>query len=81
MVFDVENSIPGNPPDESVVYLALKNTFKGVDAQVRKTKKVRELLLKKQHNIDVQELINEHSIDGLCNVAKLLLEPKFLRTL
>ena len=65
-----------NPPDERLVYLALKNTFKGNEAQVRKTKKVRELILKKQHNVDIRNLIREHNVDNVCNVAKALLEQQ-----
>jgi lipoate synthase len=63
-----------NPPDERLVYLALKNTFKGTEAQVRKIKKVRELILRRQHNKDVKNLIREHNVDNVCNVAKALLK-------
>jgi hypothetical protein len=38
-----------NPPDERLVYLALKNIFKGVNAQVRKPKKIRDLIRAHQH--------------------------------
>jgi hypothetical protein len=69
-----------NPPDERLVYLALKNTFKETDAQVRKTRKVRELITKKQHNVDVKNLIREHSPDNVYNVAKALLEQQILES-
>lgn len=65
---------PKNSPDERIVYLALKNVFKGPDAQVRKAKKIRDLVLKRQHMLDVHELIKEHNIDNVCQVAKVLLE-------
>ena len=63
-----------NSPDERLVYLALKNTFKGADALIRKPKKIRELIQKTRHNVDVRELIEQHSLDRVCDVAKLLLE-------
>ena len=63
-----------NSPDERLVYLALKNTFKGADALVRKPKKIRELIQKTPHNVDVKDLIEQHSLDRVCDVAKLLLE-------
>jgi hypothetical protein len=69
-----------NLPDERLVYLALKNTFKGTEAQVRKAKKVRELVLKEQHNADVRELIREHNLDNVCNVAKALLEQQIFES-
>jgi hypothetical protein len=58
------------------VYLALKNTFKGAEAQVRKTRKVRELITKKQHNVDVRNLMREHSLINVCNVAIALLQQQ-----
>jgi len=65
-----------NQPDEKLVYLALKNIFKGNEAQVRKAKKVRELMSKRQHNNDVKNLIRQHNFDNVCNVAKALLEKQ-----
>ncbi|KAK5188859.1 hypothetical protein LTR96_010863 [Exophiala xenobiotica] len=44
-----------NFPDERVVYLALKEFFKGADAQIRRAKKVREVVQKAQNNIDIFE--------------------------
>lgn len=41
-----------NPPDEKQVDLALKNTFKETEAQMGRTRKVRELTTKKQHNVN-----------------------------
>lgn len=42
-----------NSPDERLVYLALKNASKGADALIRKPKKIRELIQKTRHNVDV----------------------------
>ena len=67
-------------PDERLVYLALKNTFKGADAQVRKAKKVRELVQKVQNNGDVRDLVQEHSFDNVCHVAKALLEHQIFES-
>ncbi|OAP55055.1 hypothetical protein AYL99_10755 [Fonsecaea erecta] len=69
-----------NPPDERVVYLALRNTFKGADAQVRRPKKVRELVQKVQKRSDVRDLIREHNIDNVCNVARSLLEQQIFES-
>lgn len=65
-----------NPPDERLVYLALKDIFRGADAQIRRLKKVRELIQKHQRRTDVRNLIQEHNIDNVCNVAKVLLEQQ-----
>ncbi|KAK5019734.1 hypothetical protein BJ546DRAFT_1057918 [Cryomyces antarcticus] len=65
-----------NPPDERLVYLALKNIFKGIDAQMRKPKKTRELVQRHQHCTDLRDLIHEHNIDNVCNMAKALLEQQ-----
>ena len=58
-----------NRPDERVVYLALKEYFKGADAQIRKAKKVREVVQKAQLDTDVRDLIQQHNTDDVCNVA------------
>ena len=65
-----------NPPDERLVYLALKDIFRGADAQLRRPKKVRELIQKHQRRTDVRNLIQEHNIDNVCNAAKVLLEQQ-----
>ncbi|RMZ79333.1 hypothetical protein DV737_g3420, partial [Chaetothyriales sp. CBS 132003] len=64
----------------SLLYLALKNSFKGADAQIRRGKKVREVVQKAQHNIDVRDLIQEHNLDNVCNVAKALLEQEIFKS-
>ena len=65
-----------NPPDERLVYLALKNVFKGPDAQLRIAKKIRKLIQKHLDNEDaeVRALVAEHNIDNVCNTAKALLQ-------
>jgi hypothetical protein len=69
-----------NSPDERLVYLALKNTFDGAEAQVRRPRKIRELILKRQHAADIGSLIREHCIDNVCNVAKTLLEQQIFES-
>ncbi|KAI0805229.1 hypothetical protein GGR55DRAFT_285014 [Xylaria sp. FL0064] len=62
-----------NPPDERVVYLALKNVFKGLDAEVRRLAAVRKLITRQQTDTDVSHLIKAHNIDIVCNIARTLL--------
>jgi hypothetical protein len=59
----------------------LKNTFKGTEAQVRKARKVRELILKKQYIADVRNLIREHNLENVYNVAKALLEQQIFESI
>ncbi|RDL30367.1 Uncharacterized protein BP5553_10245 [Venustampulla echinocandica] len=65
-----------NPPDERLVYLALKNVFKGPDAQLRIPKKIRKLIQKQLENghAELRALVAEHNINNVCNVAKALLQ-------
>lgn len=63
-----------NPPDERLVFLALKTIFKGVDAQLRNIKKIRKHILNHQENDEVHSLIEEHNIDNVANAARVLLE-------
>jgi hypothetical protein len=67
-----------NPPDERLVYLALKNVFKGPDAQLRIAKKIRKLIQKHLDDGDaeVSALVAEHNIDNVCNTAKALLQDE-----
>ncbi|KAK0386391.1 hypothetical protein NLU13_6228 [Sarocladium strictum] len=66
--------VNANPsPDERVIYLALKNVFKGQNAEVRNPKPIRKLIQKHQNQLDVQPLIREHNLDTLCNLTQNLL--------
>ena len=75
-----KNAMTRNTPDERLVYLAFKNTFRGADAQVRKPKKIRELIQKTQGNADARDLIQEHNLDNVCNVAKALLDQQIFES-
>jgi len=54
-----------NPSDKRLVYLAFKNFFKGPDAQLRTTKKIRKLTQKHLDNGDgaARALVAEHNIE------------------
>ncbi|CZT06979.1 uncharacterized protein RAG0_12548 [Rhynchosporium agropyri] len=65
-----------NRPDERSVYLALKNVFKGPDAELRTLKKIRKRIQKHLDNKDAEvcALVAEHNIENVCNAAKALLQ-------
>jgi hypothetical protein len=65
-----------NPPDERLVYLALKNIFKGEGSQVRNPKKIRKQIEKHLDEGEIRTLIAEHNIDNICNTARKLLEDE-----
>ncbi|KAI3317001.1 hypothetical protein HD806DRAFT_516348 [Xylariaceae sp. AK1471] len=61
------------PPDKRVVYLALKNVFKGQNAEVRQNKVIRRLVTEHRTQEDVADLIREHDFEDICNSARILL--------
>lgn len=68
-------------PDERVVYLSLKNLFKGQNALIRKATSVRKLVVKHKAQGDIADLVREHNLDVVCNLArKLLTEEVFEST-
>lgn len=67
-------------PDERSIYLAFKNVFKGQDAHVRTTKKIRKLIQAHQTEADVCDLITEYNIDNVCNAVKSLLEQRIFES-
>ncbi|KAH6874201.1 hypothetical protein B0T10DRAFT_449413 [Thelonectria olida] len=69
-----------NPPDERVVYLALKNVFKGPNAGVRQPKAIRRLISKSQEHGDVADLLKAHNIDTICNTARTLLTEQIFES-
>lgn len=69
-----------NTPDERVVYLALKNVFKGPDAEVRQLKVVRKLITKSQKNADVADLIRAYNMDTVCSMARTLLTQEIFKS-
>lgn len=69
-----------NPPDKRLVYLALKEIFKGGDAHIRRARKISELVQKHQHENCIQNLIKRHNTDAICNVAKILLKEQIFES-
>jgi hypothetical protein len=65
-----------NPPDERLVYLALKGVLNGENAQLRRAKKVKKIIQKHQYQVDIRRLINEHPVDSICHVAIGLLKDQ-----
>ncbi|KAI9780313.1 MAG: hypothetical protein M1816_003106 [Peltula sp. TS41687] len=59
-------------PDKRVVYLHCRPIFSGAHAELRRQKKIRQLLTKKKASIST--LTHEFSIDVICIIAKELLE-------
>ena len=69
-----------NPPDERVVYLALKNVFKGSYAEIRQLKAVQKHITKYKEQAEVADLVREHNIDTICNVARTLLTEQIFES-
>jgi hypothetical protein len=63
-----------NKPDERLVYLALGGVFLGPDAHLRNQKKIRDRVQKYKDNVEIKALLQQHSEDSICIIAKLLLE-------
>ena len=65
-----------NHPDERLVYLALRNVFKGPDAELRVLGKIRKRIQKHldDEDAEVHALVAEHDIDDVCYTAKALLQ-------
>lgn len=69
-----------NPPDERVVYLALKNVFKGPEAGIRQSKAVHKLISKHKAHAEVVDLIREHDFETVCTVARTLLTEQIFES-
>ncbi|KAK0302381.1 hypothetical protein LTR82_017887 [Friedmanniomyces endolithicus] len=67
--------MPKNPPDERLVYLALRHEFLTGDAP-SKLKKIKERVLRQGKSSEMKALIQEHNIDSICQVAKGLLDDR-----
>ena len=63
-----------NKPDERLVYSALRGVFLGPDAHLRHQKKIRDRIQKYKDNAEIKALLQQHSEDSICSIAKLLLE-------
>lgn len=69
-----------NHPDERVVYLALKNVFKEIHAGIRQPKAIHKLVTKHKKYTEVADLIREHDMDTVCNVARILLTEQIFES-
>jgi hypothetical protein len=68
--------------DEKLVYLALKNVFKGPDEKMRRLPPIRRLIQKNQHQPDIANLVKAYGIETVCStVRNLLIGKVFLSTL
>ena len=61
-------------PEERLVYFHCSSIFTGTNAEVRKLKKVREILLK--HRASIGSFINEFGLENISAVAKKLLTER-----
>lgn len=68
------------PPDERVVYLALKDIFKGQNAQVRKSKTVSKLIRQHKTQESVANLLQEYNFDNICSLSSNLLGAEIFDT-
>ena len=66
-------------PDGRLVYLHCSSIFSGADAQVRKAKKISQLLQKRKASIKV--LTKEFTLPAIAAVAKQLLEEHIFESL
>ncbi|KAL8875766.1 MAG: hypothetical protein Q9198_005921 [Flavoplaca austrocitrina] len=66
-------------PDGRLVYLHCSSIFSGANAQVRRVKKVSQLLQK--HKASIKILTNEFTLPAVAAVAKELLEEKIFESL
>ena len=69
-----------NPPDERVVYLVLKNLFKGPEAKVRQPKSIHKVIQRNETNGDVASLVDAHGINAICNTTRTLLTEQIFES-
>lgn len=63
-----------NDPDETLVYLACQQIFRGSNSQVRKLKTIKGLI--EQNKAALADILREYNIERTSNVAKRLLESE-----
>lgn len=66
-------------PDQRLVYLHCSSIFSGAHAQVRKAKKISQLLT--EHKASIKILTQEFTLPAIAAVAKELLEEKIFESL
>lgn len=76
------SSMAKPPPDERLVYLSLKNTFKGEDAKMRQIVAVRKRIRKHEQEGEISALLATYEFEDVCQTTKKLLEDRiFARTM
>lgn len=60
--------------------MALKNVFRGPNAEVRQPKVVRKLIAQRQNDADVSSLMKTYDIDTVCNMARVLLADEIFKS-
>ena len=65
-------------PDKRLVYLHFSSIFKGPNAQVRRPKKVFQLISQHKHSIKI--LTNEFTLEAIALVARQLLEERIFES-
>jgi hypothetical protein len=65
---------------ESLVYLALKGVLQGPDVHIRQESKVRKLIEKNRNHTDIKHLIQEYSLESLCQTTKALLRDRIFES-
>lgn len=68
------------PPDERVIYLALKNVFQGPNAKLRKRATIRKLIREANGQDDIADLLREHNPDVLCKLTQKLLSQNIFES-
>lgn len=66
-------------PDQRLVYLHCSSIFKGPNAQIRRQKKVTEVISKHKKSIEI--LTKEFPLDAIATVAKALLDEQIFESL
>lgn len=66
-------------PDGRLVYLHCSSIFSGANAQVRKKKKISQLL--QQHQASIRILTKEYTLPAIAAIAKELLEERIFESL
>ncbi|KAI9759618.1 MAG: hypothetical protein M4579_002186 [Chaenotheca gracillima] len=61
-----------NPPDERLVYLSCRRIFEGDKSKLRKLNLIKQMILDNKDS--VQDVIEQHNIDSVCNTARRLLK-------
>lgn len=66
-------------PDQRLVYLHCSSIFKEANAQIRRLKKVTQVLSERRQSIQI--LTNEFTLDAIAAVAKQLLDDRIFESL